>query len=58
MRYLLVLSARMQAVDTGKINQKDLMGILQLRLSHAVLDGDAREVGHFLTKARQPVEQR
>ncbi len=57
---LFVFRARVQAVDAGQINQHHVVLIrsVHLRFADALLHRDAREVGHLLTQARQPIKER
>jgi hypothetical protein len=47
---LLILGARMKAIDARQVDEKDLLMAFQLGLAHAVLDGNSRKIGDFLAQ--------
>ena len=58
MRNLLVFGARMQAIDAGEIDQEDFLLALELRLAHAVFNGNTGKISHLLAEAGKPVKER
>src|SRR5262252_3642911 len=56
-RDALVLGARIQAINSGKIDHEHFAAGIELDLSHAVLDRHTWEIRHLLAKTRQPIEQ-
>ena len=54
---LLVLRARRQAVDAGQIDDLQGAAVGKLHQARVLLDGDAGEIGHFLTQPGEAVEQ-
>src|SRR5262249_34634418 len=53
---LLVFGARLEAINAGEIDEKDVAPSFKARASHAVLDCDTGEIGDLLMETSEAIK--